>query len=184
MAKAICGGSGGGIRTPDLWVMSPTSCRCSTPRHLGLRGSHDCVGSARSGLASHGVAPTVLSGAAAGSRPGSGWDRVEPVRSRPRAPSARPVCCLSLSLTRCAVRSGSGVYRRRHAAPTTNVPESMREDPSLRPLGRLSSSRLPAVHLPPINPVVSRGPSVLTDGESRLGGDSRLDAFSGSPVRT
>ncbi len=22
----------GGIRTPDLWVMSPTSCRCSTPR--------------------------------------------------------------------------------------------------------------------------------------------------------
>src|SRR5215213_7781856 len=25
-------GSGGGIRTPDLWVMSPTSCRCSTPR--------------------------------------------------------------------------------------------------------------------------------------------------------
>src|SRR5215212_9881591 len=30
-------GSGGGIRTPDLWVMSPTSCRCSTPRRvLGL----------------------------------------------------------------------------------------------------------------------------------------------------
>ncbi len=28
-------GSGGGIRTPDLWVMSPTSCRCSTPRRTG-----------------------------------------------------------------------------------------------------------------------------------------------------
>ena len=28
-------GSGGGIRTPDLWVMSPTSCRCSTPRRSG-----------------------------------------------------------------------------------------------------------------------------------------------------
>ena len=26
-------GGGGGIRTRDLWVMSPTSCRCSTPRH-------------------------------------------------------------------------------------------------------------------------------------------------------
>jgi hypothetical protein len=25
-------GSGGGIRTPDLRVMSPTSCHCSTPR--------------------------------------------------------------------------------------------------------------------------------------------------------
>ena len=26
-------GSGGRIRTSDLWVMSPTSCHCSTPRH-------------------------------------------------------------------------------------------------------------------------------------------------------
>ncbi len=26
-------GSGGGIRTRDLWVMSPTSCHCSTPRY-------------------------------------------------------------------------------------------------------------------------------------------------------
>ena len=26
-------GSGGRIRTCDLWVMSPTSCHCSTPRH-------------------------------------------------------------------------------------------------------------------------------------------------------
>ena len=25
-------GSGGGIRPHDLWVMSPTSCHCSTPR--------------------------------------------------------------------------------------------------------------------------------------------------------
>jgi hypothetical protein len=31
-------GSGGGIRTPDLWVMSPTSCRCSTPRWVGGGG--------------------------------------------------------------------------------------------------------------------------------------------------
>lgn len=29
-------GSGGGIRTLDLWVMSPTSCRCSTPRRVDL----------------------------------------------------------------------------------------------------------------------------------------------------
>ena len=28
-------GSGGRIRTSDLWVMSPTSCHCSTPRHGG-----------------------------------------------------------------------------------------------------------------------------------------------------
>jgi len=31
-------GSGGGIRTHDLWVMSPTSCRCSTPRHRRKTG--------------------------------------------------------------------------------------------------------------------------------------------------
>ena len=27
-------GCGGWIRTTDLWVMSPTSCHCSTPRYL------------------------------------------------------------------------------------------------------------------------------------------------------
>src|SRR6476659_9853926 len=36
-------GGGGGIRTRDLWVMSPTSCRCSTPRHKHkhLNGTDD-----------------------------------------------------------------------------------------------------------------------------------------------
>src|SRR5918994_4642391 len=41
MVPALTFGSGGGIRTPDLWVMSPTSCRCSPPRRvlgLGDRG--------------------------------------------------------------------------------------------------------------------------------------------------
>ena len=38
-----------------------------------------------------------------------------------------------------------------------------------RPLGRLSSSRLPAVHLPPINPVICRGPYLVqSSGECRL----------------
>jgi len=33
----VCGlGSGGRIRTSDLWVMSPTSCHCSTPRYAVL----------------------------------------------------------------------------------------------------------------------------------------------------
>ena len=36
-------GSGGGIRTPDLWVMSPTSCRCSTPRRVGWRSARRSV---------------------------------------------------------------------------------------------------------------------------------------------
>jgi hypothetical protein len=53
-----------------------------------------------------------------------------------------------------------------------------------RPLGRLGSSRLPAVHLPPINPVICRGSYLVRVGMLVLGRDSRLDAFSGSPVRT
>jgi hypothetical protein len=105
-------GSGGGIRTPDLWVMSPTSCRCSTPRRaLGYSRS---VATRRVGVlrASGRLAvwpsafwPAACEGGGcprrprlpwgrphstlrrcAGSRPGSGWDRVGPARSRPRAP--------------------------------------------------------------------------------------------------
>jgi hypothetical protein len=54
-----------------------------------------------------------------------------------------------------------------------------------RPLGRLSSGRLPAVHLSPSNPVICRGPyRIESVGRVVLGRDSRLDAFSGSPVRT
>ncbi len=46
-------GCGGGIRTLDLRVMSPTSCRCSTPRREDLLypppspSSNRCTGSVR-----------------------------------------------------------------------------------------------------------------------------------------
>ena len=30
-------GGGGQTRTDDLWVMSPTSCHCSTPRFAGAK---------------------------------------------------------------------------------------------------------------------------------------------------
>jgi len=43
---------------------------------------------------------------------------------------------------------------------------------------------LPAVHRPPINPVIFRGSYLFQVGMLVLGRDSRLDAFSGSPVRT
>jgi hypothetical protein len=107
-------GSGGGIRTPGLWVMSPTSCRCSTPRWvvrraslqsqswrwLVARGPGRGTGSrhsfglhaawrTRGGLASRGVAPAVLSGAAAGHdrvRDGTGWDRRAPGHGSARHP--------------------------------------------------------------------------------------------------
>ena len=54
---------------------------------------------------------------------------------------------------------------------------------------RLSSTallyRLPGLHSQPINLVVSQEPSgTCAPGELIWRGDSRLDAFSGSPVRT
>ena len=70
-------GSGGRIRTSDLWVMSPTSCHCSTPRHASAAVIVVlAVGCARGGLASHTVSHAVLSGAVAGHdrvRDGTGW---------------------------------------------------------------------------------------------------------------
>src|SRR5688572_29809037 len=109
MVPALTTGSGGGIRTPDLWVMSPTSCRCSTPRRvrgafamsqellaLGSYRRPDAptlsrVGGARGGLASRGVAPTVLSGAALGHdrvRDGTGWGQHALGHGHPPPPTA------------------------------------------------------------------------------------------------
>ena len=64
----LSSGSGGGIRTHDLWVMSPASCRCSTPRRAS-RVVDRRLNRARSGLASHAVARAVLSGAGVGHDP-------------------------------------------------------------------------------------------------------------------
>ena len=103
---------GGGIRTRDLWVMSPTSCRCSTPRRLvcGAGCVLVCVqgGCARSGLASHGVAPAVLSGAALGHdrvRDGSGWSQYALGHEHPS--TVRPPASVSYT-----VRNGYGVLAR------------------------------------------------------------------------
>ena len=172
------GGSGGRIRTSDLWVMSPTSCHCSTPRHAARRSDAGMCpqrprlprGRPRSTLRR-----------CSGSRPGSGWVRVGPLRSRPRA---HPNVVSSAAFL-VPVPSSQVTDRSDRTAPTTNVSPSGESLHSLRPLGRVSSSRLPAVHLTPINPVVSRGsPRLCALGCLVLEGDSRLDAFSGSPVRT
>ena len=92
-----------------------------------------------------------------GSRPGSGWDRVGPVRSRPRAPRKLQIATIMS-------------YYRFHdttALTTTNTtPKKRILHQSLGPLG---SSLLPAVHRWPIYPVVSWG-SLATEvaGMSRL----------------
>ena len=89
-------GSGGRIRTSDLWVMSPTSCHCSTPRYHDSPALQNLRG-ARSGLASHSVTTAVLSGAALGHdrvRDGTGWGQCalghgHPASSRLQSKSCR-----------------------------------------------------------------------------------------------
>ena len=99
-----------------------------------------------------------------GSRPGSGWVRVGPLRSRPRAhPNVADagVSCRAGSV--CSTGPTAPTTKSTHTSPA-------RGSRSHRPLGRVSSSLLPAVHLAPIDPVVSRGsPERCRSGVSRLG---------------
>ena len=227
---ALLSGSGGGIRTPDLWVMSPTSCRCSTPRRVSAlrsrRGaigrrviSRQRVGGVRGGLASRGVAPTVLSGAALGHdrvRDGTGWGqhalghghpapparRDEDAALAPRSQSGaaasgtapllagRPRALHSPHITPHASVLPAAAGRGRRPGRDSHLPLARAAplpptDPGgkrpqevrPRPLGRLGSSRLPAVHLPPINPVICRGSYLRKSGDARLGEGFPLRCF-------
>jgi hypothetical protein len=153
-------------------------------------------GGARSGLASHRVAPAVLSGAAAGHdrvRDGTGWGHRALGHGHPPTPNVFPLkCVLTARLTRLhGVRTCSLVATHAcHAAPCAE-PVARRASwcpagPALlatppgerspfrgskcevcpRSLGRVSSGRLPAVHLAPINPVVFRGSYLLAQWDT------------------
>jgi hypothetical protein len=122
-------GGGGGIRTRDLWVMSPTSCRCSTPRHPEtlrmLPTSGPGAGGARDGLASHRAAPAVLSGAAAGHdrvRDGTGWGHRALGHGRPRPPNQEVFACCFRSNS----RSQRSLARVAHTHHYRSVPPGER----------------------------------------------------------
>src|SRR5215204_4807777 len=162
LGRFVSCGSGGGIRTPDLWVMSPTSCRCSTPRRVPGRWlsasgvwlsalRHRSFRPDRLAIWLLAVSPPRLTASrrrhegggcprrprlpwgrphstlrrCAGSRPGSGWDRVGPARSRPRAPpTPTPAVGESLVLVyvALAVSCQAAGRPRRGATPTTQSP--------------------------------------------------------------
>ena len=178
-----CSG-GGGIRTRDLWVMSPTSCRCSTPRPGDGETVHAVWGGgrgARSGLASHGVAPAVLSGAALGHdrvRDGSGWSQYALGHGHHRPPAVR--CMLGVCVTRTPgprLPEGNGAFS------PPRIGADAADPPSAMSTGRLRSvaRRPPPASLPGRLP----GAFLLSRrGDSSWERDSRLDAFSGSPIRT
>jgi hypothetical protein len=73
---------------------------------------------------------------------------------------------------------GSPLTLARAAPPPGHAPGRQRmQDLRPRPLGRLGSSRLPAVHLPPINPVICRGSYLTKSGDARLGEGFPLRCF-------
>ncbi len=188
-------GSGGGIRTHDLWVMSPTSCRCSTPRRrMGKRTRGETRGwcggagggAAREGRISREVALPVLRRRWRGARPGSGWDRVEHRRARSRpAPPPPPV---------------QTIMQRASPRENTQKTYGNRPDTDLRRRGpppRLVGKNRPR----PCAPLRSNGCPLSTRGRSTrwsAGGltcsrqersvisrwGSHLDALSGSPIPT
>ena len=163
--------------------MSPTSCHCSTPRH---RGAGCAPGRRRADPQRPrlpGSRPPSTLRRCGGSRPGSGWDRVEPPRSRPRVrPTPARRAHIPLPPAHRGVLLGTILAIRPRAAAGTRL-GSGRIPPSAIRTGRLRSvARRPPPAYPP-----GRLPGALPSlevGRLVLGWDSRLDAFSGSPVRT
>ena len=180
-------GSGGRIRTSDLWVMSPTSCHCSTPRHEGVGGGRG-RGPRRPRLPG-GRPPSTLR-RCPGSRPGSGWNRVGPGRSRPRAPTpptrTGPPTLPWRSATRIVPAARSPRPPRGRPPPfggagRTNVRRecSLDDAHGSAPVGCPPSTCRRSTRSSP-----GRLPGLAPPGGLVSGRESRLDAFSGSPVRT
>jgi hypothetical protein len=127
-------GSGGGIRTRDLWVMSPTSCRCSTPRCLGAGGWR--VERARRPRLPRGHPRSTLRRWRR-ARPGSGWDGVESAPlSATRTPTRQPEEVQALS-------AKHGPPCRRPGGPTGLTASALDHEHGLAPVRcRPSTCRL------------------------------------------
>ena len=169
--------------------MSPTSCRCSTPRRDGERKPplRDEAGSARGGRVSHGVGAAVPAGADAFHdrvRDGTGWARI--ALGHGQASPPQRCCSFAGNVAQCRVVSPMMMIHQwvdscpperatRHAAGI-GVPSTM------------STARLrrsPAFHRPPRHRVVCAGSYRLeVVGGVILRRVSHLDALSGSPCWT
>jgi hypothetical protein len=129
----------------------------------------------RSGLASHTVPRAVLSGAAMGHdqvRDGTGWSHGALGHAHTRREKQTQFILRQLP-------SAATGYRDEQSVPNDGVENRP------RPLVRLGSSQLPAVHRPPIDPVVFRGSYALKEPRRLiLRRASHLDAVSGYPCRT
>ena len=101
-------GSGSGIRTHDLRVMSPTSCRCSIPRRLGMARPSRVRTVEYTTWRVAGARPVLPSPRGGGG--GRGWRRGEG-RRRPALPRGRPRSSLGAGAFHGRVRHGHGWAR-------------------------------------------------------------------------
>ncbi len=156
--------------------MSPTSCHCSTPRrHAVLVSFRDDAGRPQRPRLPWRHHHSTLR-RCSGSRPGSGWVRVEPKRSRPRAPRI-------VSATNHCVQWGTLRPLRAHHEARHLTRNATNSALTIRTRQLQSVARCPPrAYRPGRLPGVSQGLSPL--GCFVSGPDSRLDAFSGSPFRT
>ena len=103
--------------------------------------------------------------------------------TRPASPHITPhhaVPSVLPAAAGCGRRPGRGLHlplARAAPLPPTDTGGKRSQEVRPRPLGRLGSSRLPAVHLPPINPVICRGSYLIMSGDARLGEGFPLRCF-------
>ena len=183
--------------------MSPTSCRCSTPRRAWLpcvsagvpRAGRAGPRQGGSGMSATASPPTgsprqyspALRRGTTGFGMGPGGSAALAATDIPDPPllSGAPDCqqayAASVWATAAAPGAGDAAGRGGRSAlagvrgPKREHPPSEPDDDAggpawtwpcgsrsrPRPLGRLGSGRLPAVHPPPIHPVVCRGPYLI-----------------------
>ena len=126
-----------------------------------------CAERTRSGLASQGITPLVLSGATVGHdrvRDGTEWVHraLGHGPARRTTPITTHLFAVPLgTVSRCLARSPAG----------TGLDDVRTTVIRPRPLARVGSGLLPAVHPPPINPVVFRGSYLFSEwGDSSWAG--------------
>lgn len=118
-------GGGGRIRTSDLWVMSPTSCLCSTPRHVAVQPTPDPAGRPQRPRLPRRYHRSTLR-RCPGSRLGSGWDQVGPGRSRPRAPRKLQSQSTTTRVSRCRDTTALTITNVNTASKRTHTPLTIR----------------------------------------------------------
>jgi hypothetical protein len=166
LTRGVCS-SGGGIRTPGLRVMSPTSCRCSTPRRGG--GGGGAVGGGPPATATSPTAckpqyPAALAWGTTGFGMGPGGSPPRSLTPGTPPPTVdRPLVCEAVNDLRVGFLCAP--WHRPMATWATPTVSGKSGPPT--PMRTAPLRRLPAFHARPLDPVVCRGAYLLKGRSDR-----------------